>query len=76
MNDTDRRPATDLWNEIVRTAALIRGYEPMLEKVRERLLFDRLTGDDARNLTEIVSDAQILVGLIEELDRRRGSALG
>jgi hypothetical protein len=47
----------------------------MLDDIESRMVNDALTADDAKNLSEIVSDAQILVGLIIELDRTRVQAV-
>lgn len=74
MSEQDRRAAIEVWEEIVRTAVLIREYGSTLDKIGERVLFDSLTGDDAKAMSEIVSDALILVSLIEQLDRRRALA--
>ena len=41
---------------------------PMLEKIEERLAHRSLTGDDARAMTEIVSDALILVSPLSAND--------
>ena len=75
MSQQDQRAAIEVWEEIVRTAALIRGSGPTLDKIRERVLYDSLTAVDAKAMTEIVSDALILVSLIEQLDRKRPLAL-
>jgi hypothetical protein len=55
---------------MVRTAELIRSYGPTIERVEKNMAEDRLTSDDALVLAQIVSDAQILVGLIEQLAQR------
>ena len=63
------RSNQEIWEEIVRTAALIRGYEPTLSKLEKKLLFGELS-EDAAVLPQLASDAQILAGLIEQLQRR------
>jgi hypothetical protein len=74
VSETERRTAKSVWEEIVRTAALIRAYDPALDEVRGRILHDALTPADAKFLSEIVSDALILVSLIEQLEHRRALA--
>ena len=44
MSEQDRRAAIEVWEEIVRTAALIRGYTPMLEEIERRLMRGELMG--------------------------------
>lgn len=63
------RAPGDLWQEVLRTAELIRRYQPLLETIEEKM-FDGLTGEDADALVEVVSDAQILVSLISQLERQ------
>ena len=65
----------ETWDEIVRTAQLIRGYGPLFERVAKKIVFGELSGDDARDLTEVYSDALILCSLIEKLERTRPQIL-
>lgn len=65
----DRAPE-DIWQEVLRTAALIRGYQPLLEEIEEKML-EGLSGKDADALVEVVADAQILVDLLYQLERRK-----
>lgn len=74
MSEQDGRAASEVWEEIVRTSAQIRGYRSMLEGIEGRLLDDSLTGDDAKAMSQVVSDAELLASLIGQLDQRRALA--
>ena len=65
------REKQDLWDEIVRTAALIEGYEPLLTDVASKAMDSELRGEDAERLLEVVSDARILSGLVARLAAAR-----
>jgi hypothetical protein len=64
------RPTQDIWDEIRRTVALIEGYQPLLDQIEQKVLLGDLSGEDARALTEVVADTQILCSLIRDLERR------
>jgi hypothetical protein len=67
------RSSAEIWAEVLRTAAVIRGHQPTIDRVEEKIMSDRLGGDDASALAQIVSDAIILAGLVEQLERRTAS---
>jgi hypothetical protein len=66
------RPAEEIWQEILRTAELIRTYQPGLGEIAMRIAGDQASGKDARQLAEVASDAMILVALIDEFRRAQG----
>jgi len=67
------RAAEEIWQEALRTAALIDSYLPFFEEIEGRMelggqMFDRLSREDSDTLVGFVSDAQILVNLIHQLE--------
>jgi hypothetical protein len=64
------RSNQEIWEEITRTAQLIRGYGESLRGLEQRILVGELAAEDSRVLVELASDAEILAGLIEQLQRR------
>ena len=65
------RTAQDIWAEALRTAKVVRGAQlQLIPGLEQRVLANQLTGDDASALVPLVSDAQILVGLLEQLEAR------
>ncbi len=60
----------EIWDEIRRTVTLIEGYHALFDEVEHKLLSRELSGDDAEALVQVVADAQILCGLIRNLERR------
>ncbi len=64
------RPSSEIWAETMRTAELIRGYRPSLERLEQRVATQEFTSQDMRLLVEVAWDAESLASLIEELQRR------
>ena len=64
------RSRQQIWDEITRTAELIRGYRPSLEDLEDKILTGELEAEDSKVLIELAADAEILAGLIEQLQGR------
>jgi hypothetical protein len=61
------RSRQEIWGEITRTAELVRGYRPSLENLENKIATGELEAKDSQVLIELASDAEILAGLIEQL---------